>query len=235
MSNETIDTPQRLARFGLPNLKGSLFIITYGRSGSTLLQSLLHTIPGAHLTGENYNVLAFVFRASHRAHLTKREWGQKPKPGNHPWYGADAVMPQRFERGMINLFVRDLIQPPTNARWIGFKEIRYPAVGDDLPRFLTFLRRSFPNAHVVFNSRDPRKVAKSRWWANKPRKDVIKMVTECDARFATYAAANPDHAIHVHHENTVSDPESLRPVFEMLDEPFDLDRINEVLAQPLTH
>ena len=56
-----------------PNLKGTLLIVTYGRSGSTILQSLAQTIPGCHTAGENYNALEGLFRASQRIlaqHLT---------------------------------------------------------------------------------------------------------------------------------------------------------------------
>lgn len=55
-----------------PQLVGSLLIVTYGRSGSTLLQSMLQTIPGAHIAGENYNALHPIFQSVRRAQRTKR-------------------------------------------------------------------------------------------------------------------------------------------------------------------
>lgn len=40
-----------------PELRGTVFIVTYGRSGSTLLQSVVQSIRGAHFTGENFLAL----------------------------------------------------------------------------------------------------------------------------------------------------------------------------------
>lgn len=40
-----------------------ILIITYGRSGSTLLMSLLNTVDGVLIAGENYNVCLHLFRA----------------------------------------------------------------------------------------------------------------------------------------------------------------------------
>src|SRR6056297_391020 len=41
----------------------SVFVVTYGRSGSTLVQNLLNGLPGACVRGENENLLAPLVRA----------------------------------------------------------------------------------------------------------------------------------------------------------------------------
>lgn len=220
---------------GLPDLKGSVFVVTYGRSGSTLLQSLLQAIPGAHLAGENFAVLQRLYNASHQARRTREVWGKKEHAPNHPWFGASQIEPERFERRLAELFVEEILQPPREARWIGFKEIRYPALGEALPEFLQFVRRTFPNAHFVFNSRKAEDVARSKWWAKQPRDHVVSLVERMDARFADYAAANPDHAKHVSYEAVVADPATLVPVFEMLGEPLDLDLARSILSVRLSH
>lgn len=218
-----------------PNLKGSVFVVTYGRSGSTLLQSLLQSIPGAHFSGENYAVLDRLYEASRRARRTRKIWGKKDHPPNHPWFGASKIDPVRFEHKLTKLFVEEIIQPPANARWIGFKEIRYQALGEDLADYLQFVRRTFPNAHFVFNSRKAEDVAKSKWWAKKPEVEVISIVERMDERFADYAKAHPDHSKHVFYEETVADPKSLKPVFNMLGEELDLDLAQSILSVRLKH
>ena len=35
----------------LRHLKGTIFVVTYGRSGSTALQSILQTVPKSHIVG----------------------------------------------------------------------------------------------------------------------------------------------------------------------------------------
>jgi len=216
-------------------LKGSLFIVTYGRSGSTLLQSLLQTIPGAHIVGENYGALEGLYRSATRVQRTREKWGRNAHPANHPWYGASRLDPDRYEQRLVELFVEEVIQPPPGTRWQGFKEIRYPKLGEDFVPMLTFMRRTFPNAQFVFNTRDVAAVAKSAWWGKTPREQVEKVIARADAMFADYAAAHPDHAFLVRHEETVADPASLAPLFAHLGETLDLDRARAVLEVPLKH
>ena len=45
--------------------EGFVFVVTYGRSGSTLLQNVLNTIPGYCIRGENANTLAHLAKACH--------------------------------------------------------------------------------------------------------------------------------------------------------------------------
>jgi hypothetical protein len=97
------------------------------------------------------------------------------------------------------------------------------------------MRRSFPNAHFVFNSRNATDVAQSKWWESQDTENVLEMVAETDERFADYAANNPDHAKHVFYEDLIADPAALAPVFAMLGEPMDLEALKSVLNVKLMH
>jgi hypothetical protein len=217
------------------NLQGTLFIVTYGRSGSTIVQSLLQSIPHAHITGENNNALDHLFRSSQSIQNARKIWGKKNQPATHPWYGADKLRPVRFEKRLTLVFTEEVIQPPKDVRWMGFKEIRYPKIGKDLPKFIRFCHRNFHNAHFVFNSRKAEDVAKSKWWANKPKSQVLNMVSEMDASFAKFTKANPAFAHHVFYEDIVADPAALQPLFDALKEPLDLQKARAILKRKLTH
>ncbi|MEM6438917.1 MAG: sulfotransferase [Pseudomonadota bacterium] len=219
----------------LPDLVGSLLIVTYGRSGSTLLQSMLQTIPGAHVMGENFNALFPVFQSLRSVQRTKRTWGRVARADDSPWCGADRVAPGRYGRRLVDAFIGEVLNPPRDARWIGFKEIRYPNVGDDFAAYMTFLLNQMPNAYIVFNSREAGSVARSGWWTRKSAEQVASMVHEMDARFADFAAQHPDRCRHAFHERTVADPASVAEIFEMLGEPFDLEAIQARTARQLTH
>lgn len=226
-------SPTQTAR---PALKGTIFIVTYGRSGSTVLQSILQTIPGAHITGENFGALFPLFQATQRIRRAKTVWGKKEQPANHPWFGADRLKPNRFANRVAELFIDEVIQPPKDARWIGFKEIRYPPSADaQMEPMLDFMRARFPNAHIVFNSRDAEKVAGSKWWGKRPPEEVKDMVRGLDARFAAYCEKWPEACFHAVHETTCAEPESLRPLFDQLGEPFDTAAVRMVLDTPLGH
>lgn len=218
-----------------PDLKGTIFIVTYGRSGSTLLQSLLQSIPGAHIVGENYNALEGLFRTAQRARKARSKWGKKDRPPNDPWHNASQIRPARLEKALAEVFTRDVLAPPQDARWIGFKEIRFQTLDDDFDDFLAFQRRAFPNAFFVFNSRRGEDVANSAFWKKRPRHQVVDMVTRMDARFADFAEKNPECSHHVFYEQTVADPASLQPLFDKLGEPLDLEAARAVLGERLTH
>ena len=218
-----------------PDLKGTIFIVTYGRSGSTLLQSLLQSIPGAHITGENTGTLEGLYLAGKRARLSHRTWGQKSQSKSHPWYGIDKIDPDRYEQRLAEVFIEEILQPPADTRWYGFKEIRYPRLENEFPAFLQFCQRNFENPFFVFNSRNGEEVAKSKWWAKHPREKVLTLVKKMDSRFARFAKNNAANSHHVFHEETVADPQSLMPLFTKIGEPLDLDLAAEILSKPLTH
>lgn len=216
-------------------LKGTIFIITYGRSGSTLLQTILQSIPGAHITGENGGALHGLYQSASSLRQAIRNHGQKPHPQSHPWHGLHEVSAETYEQRLAQTFIEEILHPPANARWIGFKEIRYPSLGQRLPGFLNFCSRSFPNPVFVFNSRDAEAVRKSKWWADQPAQTVIDMVQESDRLFESYTRRHPDRAHHVRYETLLADPASLKPLFDMLDEPFDAAQVTAALARKLTH
>lgn len=106
----------------LPNLKGTIFIVTYGRSGSTLLQTVLQSIPGAHILGENNNIMFHLWRAFGAARGAKVAWGPKgSEKAHHPWYGADKFQPHDLGMRMADAFMFNILRPPKDARWVGFK------------------------------------------------------------------------------------------------------------------
>lgn len=219
-----------------PHLKGCIFIITYGRSGSTLLQTVLQSVPGAHIIGENGNILAPIWQAFRKAKGTKATWSARGSAEpTHPWHGADNFRPEAFAARMVKSFVDELLRPPATARWIGFKEIRYAEFGDDLPRYLDFMARHFKNAVFVFNTRDAESVSKSGWWRTKDHDEVVAMVRGQDARFKAYAAAHPRSCFVNSFERMLAEPESLKPLFAMLGEDFDRDAITNILSNKLRH
>ncbi|PLX35869.1 MAG: hypothetical protein C0606_17400 [Hyphomicrobiales bacterium] len=224
-----------MARGKLDALKGTIFIVTYGRSGSTLLQTLLQSIPDSHILGENYNALMGLFQAAKSVRRSRAKKGGKERPANDPWYGASGLVPKRFEHRLARVFLEEVLQVPEGCRWVGFKEIRYTQAEDDFDAFLMFIRRAFPNAFFVFNSRNVDDVMKSKWWANQPPEKVRKLVLKMDERFAEFAKEHPDFSHHVFYEQTVADPKTLQPLFDKLGEPLNLELAHEKLAERLTH
>lgn len=218
------------------DLKGTLFIVTYGRSGSTLLQSVLQSIPGAHIRGENGGALVGLYHAASALRHAHRQHGIEPHPADHPWHGMSDVRVNAFEKRLGQAFVTDVLRPPEGARWIGFKEVRYLQLGRQLPEFLGFCRRVFHNPFFVFNSRNAADVARSGWWQEQPAEEVQAELARSDEIYARYSGNNPDLSHHVIYDQMLADPDAvLRPLFDKLGEAYDPARVADILGKRLTH
>lgn len=211
-----------------------IFIVTYARSGSTLLQKILAEIPGSHIMGENGDVLAGLY-AAYRSAANSRDdqGGERRERSGDPWRGAHRIRPNRFNRRMIKLFVEEVLRPPSNAWLIGFKEVRY-FDHDDLEAYLDYLRMSFPSSLFVFNRREGAAVASSGWWREHPA-DIATEVEKFDAKVDDYLALYPEAGMVVRYEDYCRDPAHLRPLFSRLGVQFNSERLHLLMAERLTH
>lgn len=166
----------------------SLLIVTYGRSGSTLLQGLCNALPGCVVRGENYNFCHGLYHAWQQLKRARSEFGGA---GSHhpedPWYGAHALDPQAFMVSARSLVERQLMGPSLVERpaCLGFKEIRYlPDVlgggAADYPQrlaaYLDFLAELMPHPAILFLTRDAEQVARSAWWQHRDPAEVRRLL-----------------------------------------------------------
>ena len=228
--------------------EGYVFIVTYGRSGSTLLQNLLNQIDGYCIRGENNNALFHIARAwdavAHSGEMAKRrkaarESGTSPIPSfgtsSDPWYGAEISDCDAFGRGLVDGFVRAVLSPEPGTRIAGFKEIRYHTHKEFFDTYLDFMSRFFPRARFIFNTRDLDAVAKSGWWAQMNPQAVRKKLEPADRLFRNYAERNQERCLMLHYDDYNGHPEELRPLLDFLGEPFDVDLVSRVMTQRLDH
>lgn len=204
-----------------------LFVVTYGRSGSTLLQGILSATPGVMIRGENGGVLQqlFLFHDTvhhHRDRLARPE----PLPPSHPWWGIDGYPDATALRDMRTLMLETVLRPEVDTRVVGFKEIDW--LPERLGEVLAFTREVFPGARFVLNTRSLEDVAASKWWARNPN-----ALTELQAMEKQYVEAldafGDDVVYRVHYDDYVADPTVLRGLFEWLGEEFDEQRVRAVM------
>jgi hypothetical protein len=203
-----------------------LFIVTYGRSGSTLLQGILSSIPGYLIRGENggaaYNLYQFHAVAEH--HRTSHPgW----KSSRSAWFGIGGYPTRLALKKLRGLLLATVIRPEKDSRVVGFKEIRWRQ--SDLDDYVGFLRAVFPGARFVINTRNLDDVAVSGWWANNS--DVREVLTETEARMLALKERLGDDAYHIHYDDYVHDPGRLRGLFDWLGEEFDESRVKEVMNE----
>ena len=214
---------------------GYLFVVTYGRSGSTLLQGVLNSIPGYQIRGENRQALRHLHQfhrtvVRERALIRRRQRRRNQQVGGttttHPWYGLDNVPVRAALLAARRLALDTLLRPDPETRVTGYKEIRWSA--SDAPEFVAWLRQVFPGARFVVNTRDLDAVARSKWWADRP--DARQDLATRESRILALAEELGDAAFRVHYDDWVADPGALRPLFAWLGEDFDEARVRAVLS-----
>ena len=214
-----------------------LFVITYGRSGSTLLQGVLNSTPGYLIRGENRQVLRhlheFHTRAVQQRRSQRRVQRRRDRPvggstPTHPFYGMDNFAVNKSLAGIRSLALDTLLRPEPDTRVTGFKEIRWAAA--DVGDYVEWLRLVFPGARFVVNTRDLAAVSRSKWWGELP--DAESRLVEREQRILAVAESLGDAAFRVHYDDYAGNPKALAPLFDWLGEEFDEDRIRAVMDVP---
>lgn len=206
-----------------------LFVMTYGRSGSTLLQGLLNAIPGYLIRGENLGALRglYTFHSTCTTEADRRNH-EKTETPTAPFYGITGYDRAAALVAMRHLVVDALLRPAPDTRVVGFKEIRWAY--DDLADYVAFLCEVFPGVRFVVNTRNLDDVARSKWWGE--RDDARAFLEEVEQRLLRVAADLGDAAYHVHYDSYVADARVLRGLHEWLGEPFDEERVRATMAVP---
>ena len=206
------------------------FVVTYGRSGSTLLQGVLNAIPGYVIRGENGGILYKIHELFALAEVVNKRFGRDAGPVTHPWYGVDRYPLQELLGDFGNLFINNILTPPPGTRCLGFKEIRYGQdVMENLYAHLDFMDALFPRACFIFNSRNLEDTARSSWWKREP--GAFAYLLEFERRMHEAFDRGNGNYFWVKFDDYVENADNLRPLFEFLEEPFDREAVAATLRE----
>ncbi|RLD63236.1 MAG: hypothetical protein DRI84_09925 [Bacteroidetes bacterium] len=209
----------------------SIFIITYGRSGSTLLQGILNSIDGYEIKGEHYSALVPLFHSYIRIKRARYQQGGQIKFSTDPWFGSDELLPRSYGKSLVKLFVEEILKPDLHSRVIGFKEIRYDfnefETDNHLKEYLYFLKEFFPNAKFIFNERDIYNTAKSAWW--KRDEKAVEKIEAILSRMKIMYEEFKTISYWIKYDEYSSDIKELKPLFNFLNEVFDEEQLMQVL------
>lgn len=251
MNDPSDETKYRYPHLYMPK-EGYVFIITYGRSGSTLTQNLLNSLPGYCIRGENSNLLYFLSKAAdlckyqgnfvlRRSQLQlpfeERKQGLKSVLGSprDPWYGAELTNPEHFACSLYDTFCREILHLDERVRVGGFKEIRYHHHPEFFYKYLDMMKNIFPNCRFIFQTRNSDQVAKSSWWKKMDPSAVKKILMNSEKMFKHYSTTR-DNCHFIRYENYQSNPEeTLEKLFEFLGERFDMNEKLKILSTKLMH
>ena len=168
-----------------------VIILSQARSGSTLAQRVLNTVPNSYIAGENKNFWYHIFKAyksweyipTWETKLAESK-GEKPfsydtktdayKPCwfNENWDGNFYEMTESFRRMFDVMHWSVKINGMANNRIQGFKEIRFPLEQKEFNEYLDWWRMLFPDIYFIFTVRDINEVVKSGWHKETDRKEL---------------------------------------------------------------
>ena len=209
----------------------SIFIVTYGRSGSTLLMGILNSIDGVHLKGENKNSFYNLFLI-YKLYKNSKLNDNGSLGLDHAWYGVDSV-----DCDLLLECIREMgkvILSHDGADCIGFKEIRYRHIKNDFDEYLNFLENLYPRAAFVFNTRNHRDVVKSGWWRRQKKYKVISDLRQTEALFREYSSGK-DNCFHISYEDLVNRSENFLKLFDFLGSTFQEDAVEEAFNIKYSH
>ena len=214
----------------------SLYVVTYGRSGSTLLTGYLSKLPGIDLKGENYLFpLPLAEAESRLADAVALKYGGRHRSSS-PWYGSHLFNLERWRRDIRRAMLNQLYPRQPIPKTIGFKEIRwwYRLSEDDFESKLQWLISIRPPGGIVFLTRNLDKTMAGAWWATQSAEQRAHSragLERFEGLVRQYAAAHPEHSVHVTYEDFTTSPESARRICEMLGTPFDERVWNSTLGE----
>lgn len=214
----------------------SVLVVTYGRSGSTLLQALLNSIDGCVVRGENYNLCYWLYRAYKAMLKSKAEFGgERSRDVSWPWFGAEAFDGERFILDARQVIWHQLVPEAGEGalKCLGFKEIRYlrhNLHGESLREYLDFLSKIFPNPAFIFLTRDHAQVMKSAWWKDLEEGQARYLLQDFEAETETYSEGK-SWVFRITYNDIVERSPQLKAMYEFLGASYEENRIDQVLAK----
>ena len=214
----------------------SVYVVTYGRSGSTLLTGYLSHLPGFDIKGENY-LFPLPLADAQRllAEAQGLHYSGRELPAS-PWYGSQLFSTVQWKRDMRRALLNQLYPRHRIPKTIGFKEIRwwYRTTDADFEEKLSWLLNVRAPGAVIFLTRDLDKTMAGAWWAKESEEQRAESRAGLEAferRALAYAAAHPEHSVHVTYEDFCADSNAAQRVCRLLGVPFREDVYKQTMGE----
>jgi hypothetical protein len=189
-----------------------VFVVAYGRSGSTLVQGLLNALPRVLVRGENNFYILPIYQSMVLARRFRRRYhGPGSNDATSAFYGVNGVRPADFAVFTRDLVVRQLLDRTKGSQLdvIGFKEVRWHHIGaDEEADFFDFMDVAFPGVQYVLNERDRDAVAGSGFWKRSEPEEFLHAVTRTEEIHAHLRATRPERVYDTRFEVLTGDDDA---------------------------
>ena len=232
-----------------------IFIISAGRSGSTVLQSLLNSNSNILIRGENNNFFYETFTTYQSLHKQNNS-----DERDNPWFGFEHFEPTLYKKMIRKLGKRYLLgdYSKQSIDTLGFKEIRLFNLFDsqgvygkkntllkqgtnpkaELLAYTNYIKELFPDSTTIFLRRNPSEIANSGWWKNRETYNLQTLCKDLDSfqnEFANIATPGDDLCL----DYQMLQPQNLASIRKKIYEPlklkFNQEIAKKVLEKKLDH
>lgn len=192
-----------------------VFVVTYGRSGSTLTQGLLNALPGTLVRGENNMFMLPFFRswAGVREFQEKNNDNAIRNGSRSAFYGLDEIDPEDFVQASRALTLQALYGSAdrSKVKVLGYKEVLWHRIKrDEVEEFFGWFEQIFPGASYVLNQRDHESVRKSGFWQNQEGQRVMRTLRRVEDMQQFLRETRPDRTHDVRYERITSEDQSVK-------------------------
>lgn len=186
-----------------------VFVVTYGRSGSTLVQGLLNTLPRTLVRGENnfyvlplYRSMASIrsFRRIHMKH--------NPRASHSAFFGLHEIEPESFVRSTHDLMTGHMLGSAGRREVdvLGFKEVLWHRITPgETGRFFDFMDKVFPGCQFVLNEREHENVVGSGFWQRHDKDEVLAAIHRVEEIQEFLRRTRPRRVLDLRYELLTSD------------------------------
>jgi len=214
----------------------SVLVVTYGRTGSTLLTGVLNTIPGVLVRGENQNMFAGLYQGLRRLRSTREHYADNAHCSTSPFFGTHRLCEQRYLAHARELARGQLVAgSPRHVTVYGFKETRYTRLqlAEDgvgaLGPYLDFLAELFPSPAFVVLTRDHGDAAASSFWRRLGRDRACEQMRLFDEDVHQWAVGRED-VLWLDYDDALAGPRPYGALFDFLHAFYDAGKIGHVLG-----
>jgi hypothetical protein len=210
-----------------------VFIVTAGRTGSTLVLGILNSYDGVDIRGENFGFLYYQYKAIEALKVARAHLGTD-KASQSPFYGADRVDIGAIEDRIMST-CREFVDGGRASTIAigGFKEVRYDM--PDLKGYLAFLMRLFPSCLFIFLMRETADIVSSGFWKSMPASAATAKVEAMHGRFRAFAAQHSVASALIDYRDLVQPGEALAALVARLGLPYDGERVSSALGIPYSY
>ena len=186
-----------------------LFVVTFGRSGSTLVQGLLNSLPATLVRGENGFFVHDLYRASASAEAFGRAHAKHgSKQVTSAFYGVRRLRREPFVAATRQI-AHDVLLGQHGAdrvKRLGFKEVLWhriaPAETED---FFGWFEEVFPGARYVLNTRDVAAASTSGFWQRQQQEEALASIARVIEVQEFLRRTRPDRFVDVRYEALTGD------------------------------